>query len=1361
MKTLRLLSCAFLLTLPWANALAQGTTAFTYQGRLTDTGAPASGSYDLRFTLYAALTGPGQVGAAVTNPATAVSNGLFTVSLDFGVGIFAGGARWLEIAVRTNGVGTYATLAPRQPLTPSPYAIYAPNAGTAATANGVVAGSVGTAGLAVGAVDSSRIADGTIGIADLSPTVLSNTFWRLGGNAGTAPGSQFLGTTDNQALELRVGGTRALRIEPQAGDLPNWLGGATNNAIAARSATILGGQWNSIQANANDSFIGGGWQNAIQSNAMYSFIGEGYNNSIQINAQGAVIAGGMHNVIKPDAQLAVVGGGYVNTNGAPYAVIPGGYYNAALGTNSFAAGRRAKANHDGTFVWADYQNADFPSTATNQFLIRAAGGVGINTNNPSGAALNVKGTVTASSFVGVGTGLTGLSGGSLMPGSVTGAALAPGAVSQLGAPDGWPTNALVVNSNGSVGIGTGTNIALAGLHISGGATAYRPNVLFQVFNGTNGYDHLYEPRRLAITSNLVAVASPPEGAVTLIDVSIPSAPVVRSAMVDDIGAFTALAGAAGLAFKGNLLAVAAEGDNAITLISVTNPAAPVKLSELRDGVGAYADLQGVRDVAFASGNILAAAAFVDSAVTLIDVSNSAAPVLRGVIKNGVNNFTNFEGTWHVAARGSLLAIAPDFYDVVTLADISNLAAPVKVGEIRDDVNGFNFLRNPKGLAFSGNLLAIGSAGEHAVTLADVSNPASPQLRAVIRNQDNGAYVAGWTMLAFSGNSLAVAADGVAVNLFDVSNPTMPVVKGVFQSGLSGLVCGVGNDVVLAGTNLVGIGQSGLSIIQPAPVTVGVAAQDYVGIGTVVPLAPLHVVGNVIVERADKVDVRANQISLGMNASATGYGASAMGDSATASGNTAVALGYHTEASGHHSFAAGAWAKSSGDNAVAIGAGVTASGYAATALGMSADASHYVSFVWSDGSAGHFGSSADGQFLVRAGGGVGINKNDPATALDVNGTITATGINVNGTLTATNVVGSFRLNDADAYLRSGSDVFQGLGWYGPGKTFAGQAPDGPVLYGWSGGILGTKSGGAKPVVTWGVSSVDINGSLGAVSTVIADSTSANNGSLQPGLVFGGQGSGEGIASKRTSGGNQFGLDLYTGYAPRLSVTGGGNVGIGTTSPTDLLDVEGDVRINDRDLLLRISTDRNHGLGWYGAGKLFAGVNVNGPALYGNGGGALGTVNSGASTNVALYWNSSGNVGLGTTTPSQKLHVVGNIYATGTITPNSDRNLKTDFAPVDTAAVLEKVTSLPIHQWRFQAEDAAVKHVGPMAQDFRAAFGLGEVPTAIATVDADGVALAAIQGLNQKLEAKNAALEREVAELKALVKALADKVNGGGQ
>jgi trimeric autotransporter adhesin len=139
-----------------------------------------------------------------------------------------------------------------------------------------------------------------------------------------------------------------------------------------------------------------------------------------------------------------------------------------------------------------------------------------------------------------------------------------------------------------------------------------------------------------------------------------------------------------------------------------------------------------------------------------------------------------------------------------------------------------------------------------------------------------------------------------------------------------------------------------------------------------------------------------------------------------------------------------------------------------------------------------------------------------------------------------------------------------------------------------------------------------------------------------------------------------------------------------------------------------------------------------------------------------------VGIGTTSPSQKLHVSGNIFATGTITPNSDRNAKTDFAMVDNDSILARVSKLKIQQWRFKAETEGVKHIGPMAQDFREAFGLGEIPTAIATVDADGVAFAAIQGLNDKVEQQGAELkekETEIAELKTRLEKLERLMTSG--
>lgn len=95
--------------------------------------------------------------------------------------------------------------------------------------------------------------------------------------------------------------------------------------------------------------------------------------------------------------------------------------------------------------------------------------------------------------------------------------------------------------------------------------------------------------------------------------------------------------------------------------------------------------------------------------------------------------------------------------------------------------------------------------------------------------------------------------------------------------------------------------------------------------------------------------------------------------------------------------------------------------------------------------------------------------------------------------------------------------------------------------------------------------------------------------------------------------------------------------------------------------------------------------------------------------------------------------------------SDRSLKTDFAPVSAEKILARVVGLPISSWRYTNETASVRHVGPMAQDFRAAFGLGHDDKFIEFVDEEGVALTAIQGLNEKIQKQNAELEQKQAEI----------------
>jgi hypothetical protein len=141
-------------------AAPMGTT-FTYQGRLGNGTNAAQGVYDLRFTLYDALSGGGVIAGPVTNTATGVTNGLFNVSLNFGAA-FDGNARWLELGVRTNGGDAFTALTPRQSLTPSPYSLYASGAGTM-PASGIT---------------------GTLPLAQLPPQVVTNGGTFSGNAAG-------------------------------------------------------------------------------------------------------------------------------------------------------------------------------------------------------------------------------------------------------------------------------------------------------------------------------------------------------------------------------------------------------------------------------------------------------------------------------------------------------------------------------------------------------------------------------------------------------------------------------------------------------------------------------------------------------------------------------------------------------------------------------------------------------------------------------------------------------------------------------------------------------------------------------------------------------------------------------------------------------------------------------------------------------------------------------------------------------------------------------------------------------------------------------------------------------------------------
>ena len=106
--------------------------------------------------------------------------------------------------------------------------------------------------------------------------------------------------------------------------------------------------------------------------------------------------------------------------------------------------------------------------------------------------------------------------------------------------------------------------------------------------------------------------------------------------------------------------------------------------------------------------------------------------------------------------------------------------------------------------------------------------------------------------------------------------------------------------------------------------------------------------------------------------------------------------------------------------------------------------------------------------------------------------------------------------------------------------------------------------------------------------------------------------------------------------------------------------------------------------------------------------------------------------------------------------SDREGKESISPVDAEEILRRVVAMPLSTWQWKSEPGAVRHMGPMAQDFHAAFGLGASEKQIVTVDADGVALAAIQGLNAKFDAKLAERDAEIAELRNAIAELKARI-----
>lgn len=346
-------------------ALADVPGLISYQGILKDTdGEPITTPVSAVFTIYddPAASDPANIKWQETHSVTPDDNGLFMALLGAGSPavpitneVFEGPDRWLGVRVEGESEMT--------PRTRVVSFAYSQRVGTVDGASGgVISGDVSIA--------SDLSISGNLNATGKATIGAGHT------NTGTAA---FVAGENNTALGAY--GTVGGGMNNITGGDYGFVGSGLSNSASGLQSVVGGGYAN--QASGESNFIGSGWHNYTAeyqstvsggmqdtASASYSTVGGGYLNAA--HAWGSTISGGQLN--RADGQ---------------HSVVPGGYANQALGNFSLAAGYNAVANHAGTFVWSD-ATGGFSSTADNQFLIKASGGVGIGTNNPT-SALHVNG----------------------------------------------------------------------------------------------------------------------------------------------------------------------------------------------------------------------------------------------------------------------------------------------------------------------------------------------------------------------------------------------------------------------------------------------------------------------------------------------------------------------------------------------------------------------------------------------------------------------------------------------------------------------------------------------------------------------------------------------------------------------------------------------------------------------------------------------------------------------------------------------------------------------------------------------------------------------------------------------------------
>jgi hypothetical protein len=1016
-------------------------------------------------------------------------------------------------------------------------------------------------------------------------------------------------------------------------------GGYDNVASGTSGATVVGGRYNT--ASGQSSTVCGGWDSTAS--GKFSTVAGGYENATP--AGNATVSGGSNNTAS--GWCSGVGSGDANAASGHYSAVPGGQSNAAAGQYTLAAGRRAKANHDGAFVWADSTDADFGSTAANQFLIRAAGGVGIGLTNPS-EALDVSGNIEATGTLKSGSSIT-IDGDNhqITSDGDLDVHVSDGRALQI------ETHATSPNLIGGYS-GNAVTAGAYGCVVAGGGADTELNRATDPFCTVGG--------------GVGNVAGDDDGDFSL----------------DDADAATVGGGFGNTA--SNLVATVSGGEE---------NTASGDGSTVGGGLGNTA-----------SGDSSTVPGGEDNTAA---GQSSFAAGYRAKANHG-NTFVWADGT------------EADFVSTGASQYLIRAAGGVGIG-----------LDNPsEALDVSGNIEATG-------TLKSGSS--------ITIDGDNHQFTS-------DGDLELHVSDGRALRI--ESDTTSPNLLGGY-SGNQATAGTVGGTIGGGGMS------SGLNYVTDHYGTVGGGAGNRAG------------------NSGGGVDDKPYATVAGgqSNAANGGYAAIGGGSGNAAGGEySAVPGGRSNETAGDYALAAGRRAKANHDGA----------------------------FVWADSTDADFASTATNQFLVRAVGGVGIGTTSPGSALDVNGTVTCTGFAMAtgasggyvltsdasgngtwqalgggsnwlltgnaGTTAGTNFLGTtdnqaleVKANSARVMRYEPSATSPNLlGGY-HGNTISAQVVGGTIGGGgYEANVnsvtdhYGTVGGGAKNRAGDGVGEVSDaeyatvgggEGNLatddhatvagGKTNTASSTHTTVGGGILNQATADSATVAG-GCGNTATDSGAFVGGGFYNDATNCYTVVAGGQSNTASQCRAAVGGGENNTASGQKSTVPGGKDNLAAGDYSFAAGYK-AKADHRGAFVWSD---STGTDYHSSGTNQ-FDVRASGGVYLhtnGTATSGVYLSAGGSAWNTV-----SDRAKKRDFAAVDGRAVLEKVVALPLSTWTYKAQDG-VRHMGPMAQDLYAAFGLGVSDKSICTIDADGVNMAAIQGLYGVVQEKDAKLAKQAERIRAL-------------